>query len=111
MLFADDAKIYKEIRAQEDIEVMQRDLKRLETWSEKWLLDFNAEKCVTMHIGHRNPHVNYDLNSKQLKESDVEKDLGIYVSADLKPSQHVNVVAAKGNRMVGLIKNIFTILI
>ena len=55
LLFADDAKIFKEIRSQDDIEAMQRDLRRLENWSEKWLLDFNAEKCATMHIGHRNP--------------------------------------------------------
>ena len=107
LLFADDAKIFKEIRSQEDIEAMQRDLKRLENWSAKWLLDFNADKCVTMHIGHRNPHINYDLNEKQLKESNVEKDLGVYVSADLKPSHHVNVVAAKANRMVGLVKRHF----
>ena len=79
LLFADDAKFFKEIRSQDDIEAIQRDLRRLEIWSEKWLLDFNADKCVTMHIGHRNPQVSYDLNSKQLKVSDVEKDLGVYV--------------------------------
>ena len=103
-----DAKIFKEIRFQDDIEAMQRDLRRLENWSEKWLLDFNADKCATMHIGHRNPQVSYDLNSKQLKVSDVEKDLGVYVSADLKPAHHVNVAAAKGNQMVGLIKRNFS---
>lgn len=107
LLFADDAKIFKEIRSQEDIEAMQRDLKRLETWSVKWLLNFNADKCVTMHIGHRNPHVDYALNRTQLKESTTEKDLGVHVSADLKPSHHVNIAAAKGNRMVGLIKRHF----
>ena len=107
LLLADDAKIFKEIRSQDDIEAMQRDLRRLENWSEKWLLDFNADKCATMHIGHRNPQVSYDLNNKQLKVSDVEKDLGVYVSADLKPAHHVNVAAAKGNQMVGLIKRNF----
>ena len=107
LLFADDAKIFKEIRSQEDIEAMQRDLKKLETWSVKWLLNFNADKCVTMHIGHRNPHVDYALNRTQLRESSLEKDLGVYVSADMKPSQHVNIAAAKGNRMVGLIKRHF----
>ena len=53
------------------------------------------------------PQVSYDLNSKQLKVSDVEKDLGVYVSTDLKPAHHVNVAAAKGNQMVGLIKRNF----
>ena len=86
---------------------MQRDLGRLEEWSKKWLLEFSADKCVTMHIGHRNPHYTYELNRLQLKESNLEKDLGVFVSADLKPSYNVNVAAAKGNRMVGLIKRNF----
>ena len=60
-----------------------------------------------MHIGHRNPQVSYDLDSKQLKVSDVEKDLRVYVSADLKLPHHVNVAAAKDNQMVGLIKRNF----
>ena len=38
---------------------------------------------------------------------DVEKDLGVYVSADLKPAHHVNAAAAKDNQMVGLIKRNF----
>ena len=65
---------FLKIRSQDDIEAMQGDLRRLENWSEKWLLDFNADKCVTMHIDRRNTQVSYDLNSKQLKVSDVEKD-------------------------------------
>ena len=58
-------------------------------------------------MGHRNPHFRYNLSSRQLKESSMEKDLGVYVSADLKPSHHVNVAAAKGNQLVGLIRRNF----
>ena len=89
---------------------MQRDLKRLEEWSQKWLLDFNAEKCITMHIGHRNPHVAYSLNGSQLKDSNLEKDLGVHISSDLKPACNVNIAASKGNRMVGLIRRNFPLL-
>ena len=107
LLFADDAKILKEIKTDEDIQAMQRDLVRLQEWSKKWLLDFNAEKCVTMHMGHRNPGYVYNLNGKPLEESVLEKDLGVHVSSDLKPAGHVGVAAAKGNRMVGLIRRNF----
>ena len=110
LLFADDAKIFVEINSEEDIKAMKRDLVRLEKWSEKWLLEFNANKCVTMHIGHRNPKVAYELNGEELKHSEAEKDLGVMVAENLKPEIHIGKIAAKANRMVGLIKRNFNYL-
>ena len=107
LLFADDAKIYKEIVSVESYQAMQRDLERLEEWSNKWLLKFNPEKCTTMHIGHRNPKYVYQIDNNELRDSSLEKDLGVNVSDDLKPAKHISIVAAKGNRMVGLIKRNF----
>ena len=107
LLFADDAKIYREIKSEEDIKAMERDLIRLQEWSAKWLLTFNVDKCATLHIGHRNPNVEYQMNGETIKSSDVEKDLGVYVSKDLKQSHHIGTVVKKANRMVGLIKRNF----
>ena len=107
LLFADDAKIYKEIRTPEDAEALIRDMKKIEEWSNKWLLVFNEEKCATMHIGSRNQKVDYKLNEKTLKKTELEKDLGVFISHDLKPSQHVSKVAAKANKIVGLMKKNF----
>lgn len=107
LLFADDAKIFVQIHSEEDIAAMKRDLVRLQEWSKKWLLEFNPTKCSTMHIGHRNPKVKYELNGHELKETDVEKDLGVLISQDLKPAHHIGVIAAKANRMVGLIRRNF----
>ena len=94
MLFADDAKISKEIRTPEDVNALQRDMERIQEWSNKWLLVFNDEKCSTMHIGKNNLKADYILNGKPLKKTEVEKDLGVLVSNDLKPSKHVAEVAA-----------------
>ena len=49
-LLADDAKIYKIIKTEEDVETLQRDLKRLDNWNDEWLLSFNVDKCNTMHV-------------------------------------------------------------
>ena len=108
LMLADDAKIFVKINSDEDIQSMTRDLKRLQNWSYKWLLNFNPDKCSTMHIGHRNPNVVYNLNGKDMKPSDVEKDLGVMIFNDLKPANHIGVISAKANRMVGLIKRNFT---
>ena len=105
-LFADDAKLFTSINTIEDIQALKRDMKRLETWSQKWLLRFNAGKCVTMHLGNRNPKVAYELDGVPLRKSSLEKDLDVHVSNDLKSSQ-VKAAAAKANKMVGLIRRNF----
>ena len=107
LLFADDAKIYKEIVSEESYQAMQRDLERLERWSSQWLLKFNPDKCTTMHLGHRNPKYEYSIDNKNLKETNLEKDLGVHISSDLKPEKHISLIVAKANRMVGLIKRNF----
>ena len=110
LLFADDAKIFKVIKSQEDIDALVRDMKKIQEWSDKWLLIFNEDKCGTMHIGSRNVRTDYLLNHKVLKKTEAEKDLGVLVSQDLKPSKHVSAVAAKANSVVGLIKIFFEFL-
>ena len=107
LLFADDTKIFVQINSEEDIMAMRRDLVKLQTWSEKWLIRFNVDKCATMHIGHRNPKVTYELDGQELKTSHLEKDLGVWISDDLKPAHHIGVITAKANRIVGLIRRNF----
>ena len=51
-MFAYDTKVWTRISILEDGEVLQNDLNNLTSWSEKWKLGFNPEKCKVMHIGH-----------------------------------------------------------
>ena len=53
-MFADDTKVYRNIKTHIDREVLQSDLSRLEDWSRKWQLRFNADKCKVLHIGRDN---------------------------------------------------------
>ena len=85
-LFADDAKVYRRIATTEDVESPQRYMDRLSGWSRKWLLSFNVAKCKTMHIEHSNPRIDYQLQGITLEKSDLEKDIGVFVSSDSKPS-------------------------
>ena len=93
-LYADDAKVYRRI-ATTDVATLQRDMDRLSEWSRKWLKSFNVAKCKTMHIRHSNPRNDYRLQGITLEKSDLEKDLGVFVSSDLKSSAHVAKIAAK----------------
>ena len=49
-LFADDTKIFRIIKGEDDKEILQDDLAKLEEWSDKWLLKFHPEKCKHMKI-------------------------------------------------------------
>ena len=109
-LFADDVKIYATIRGIEDSHQLQSDLNRLEEWSKKWLLKFNGEKCKVMSFGARNPKHDYTLDGAKLTHSDQEKDLGVLVTTDLKPSAQVSRAAACANSMLGRLRATFTCL-
>ena len=53
-LFADDMKVYRILRdTKEDVEELQKDLIRLEAWSNDWQLKFNIDKCEAMRISKR----------------------------------------------------------
>ena len=87
-LFADDAKLYRKIGNQTDPETLQADLDDLCRWSELWLLQFNAQKCKTMHCGSANPKTEYKMMGQKLQTTEVERDLGVAITSDLKPSTH-----------------------
>ena len=92
-LFADDAKMYRAMATPHDAEQLQSDLNALERWSEDWLLKFNPQKCKIMHCGTLNSNTNYTMKEDSgvqttLSVTSVEKDLGVYVTNNLKPTTH-----------------------
>ena len=44
-LFADDTKVFRQIRNDLDRDQLQKDISNLLSWSEKWLLKFHPDKC------------------------------------------------------------------
>lgn len=52
-LFADDTKVYKEIKTQTDTTSLQKDLDNLQEWSDKWLLKFHPNKCKVMTVSNK----------------------------------------------------------
>ena len=84
--FADDTKIGNIVNSEESRNVLQSVLDCAANWSDKWQMMFNPSKCTVIHFGHNNQHHQYKLGGQVLKNETSEKDLGIYVSSDLKPS-------------------------
>ena len=57
-MFADDAKVFRQIENRADIAALQKDLDHLTDWSLKWQMNFNIKKCKRLHIGQTNPGSN-----------------------------------------------------
>jgi len=50
-------------------------------------MEFNVSKCKVMHVGKRNPRQSYCMGNIGLKPAvEVEKDLKIMITSDLKCS-------------------------
>ena len=102
-LFADDAKLYKDLQNLEDFETIQNDLNKLCQWTIKWLMIFNVEKCKVMHLGKNNPRFEYEMtdkdgNTKVLKSVEMEKDLGVNVQENLKFDKHIDQLDSKQSK-------------
>ena len=106
--FADDTKIANKVDSENERQLLQSDLNTLIEWSNKWQMKFNIDKCHVLHIGNQNPKATFSINNIPMTSVDKEKDLGIIVSTDLKPSKHCTEVVKIANKLVGFIGRSFT---
>ena len=83
--FADDTKVICPIEKEENGATLQADLDKLLDWSNKWLMQFNLEKCKVMHFGCNNPCLEYTMGEAKLTVTKSEKDLGVVIDSTLNP--------------------------
>ena len=105
-LFADDIKVYRVLRdTKDDVNELQNDLTRLQSWSNDWQLRFNPNKCEVMRISKKtdNSEPQYFLYGNQLKSVSNVKDLGIHITSNLSWSPQANKCANKANSVLGFI--------
>ncbi|XP_065681547.1 uncharacterized protein LOC136095197 [Hydra vulgaris] len=113
-IYADDTKLLQEIRPEfhdADCLILQNDLNIISEWSKEWLMELNVAKCKVMHFGHGNINHDYVMNdgntSLIIAATDIERDLGIFLSNDLKWNQHIQVATRRANMILGLLKKTF----
>ena len=93
-MFADDTMIIGKIRPTHPIEdqyVMQENIIRITDWCKERQMYLNIEKCKNVRVGKRAPKIQYTITdpttmaSTRMNETEMERDLGIIISHDLKP--------------------------
>ncbi len=49
-------------------------------------MEFNVSICKVMHMGHANPRFSYPMNGQELEVSEEGRDIGVVITANMKPS-------------------------
>ena len=113
LMFADDTKIFRKITSKEDAEQLQQDLEKLETWSTKWQLKFNEQKCHVLTMGKfENIRFcnRYKICDSEMEHVYTEKDLGVTVDENLNFEEHILNKVRIANALVGQIRGSFSFL-
>ena len=109
-LFADDTSLMEIIENYNDSYAkMNRDLQRLNTWADKWLVTFNAAKTVYLKISRKvnaAPNPILQLNGENIKEVNSHKHLGLIFNDSLTWSNHIDSLVTKASKCVGLLRRI-----
>ena len=88
---------------------INRDLHRLSSWANKWLVTFNAKKTVFLQITRKvnpAPKPLLKLNGETIKEVVTHKHLGLTFNTTLTWSDHISQLVTKSSRCIGLLKRI-----
>ena len=78
-------------------------LDSLQAWADTWQMQYNVDKCHILHVGKNNLRHEYRLGGRALEASKFEKDVGVIINDDLKPSLQCARAAAKANQVLGQI--------
>ncbi len=123
-LFADDTKLIAPIKNAQDYALLQSDINKLVSWARTWNMSFNIEKCKFMIICKNKLFRNFrippndDLHTilppltmenhpgslAPLLSTSIERDLGIYISDDLKWHHQCMIASNKAYAVLGQLK-------
>ena len=109
-IYADDAKICREISCHQDFFALQSDIDHIASWSSDSLLSLHPDKTFIISFCSsklkKSSH-NYHLNGKPLLTKISGRDLGVYLSSDLSWSLHIQKLLHKAYGSFHLIRRPF----
>ena len=105
-MFADDTKIFREIKTLGGASSLQKDLGKLATWSQSSGLLFNEAKYKAQHITRKTKPIlsSYKHNNTALVLYSAKKYLGVWISKDLTWYKQVNEQSSRAHKLLGYLK-------
>ena len=102
-MFADDPKIYKEVKSAAEVVSLQSDLNRLDACSKDSGLIYNETKCKAQGISRKLKPIEslYGIKGKVLGSVVTERDLGVFVANVLTRSKLLFEQSCRANKLLG----------
>ena len=104
--FADDLKLYIDVKSTSDCEKLQKNLTIVHEWSVANGLQLNIAKCVVVSFTRRKIHSichGYQVNDQVLARKSEMRDLGIIYDAQHNRNAHISAITRKANQMRGFV--------
>ena len=114
-LYADDTKIWREIKSEIDASVLQNDIHALNEWCKTNKMKFHPKKCKVLTVNCPSSDrfillnlpfmsVHYKLGHCILDNTECERDLGVHVNSSFDWNEHQDIILNKAHQMIGLVK-------
>ena len=111
-MYADDTKIFREIKCDVDQFILQEDINKLTEWSKINKMNFNPDKSKVLTVTNKSlnyvlpfyEHF-YELNGKVLDYVVNQKDLGVIVNRWLTWNSHCESLVANAYKQFGFLKH------
>ena len=120
LLYADDTKIWRQIRSEDDHCALQCDINALHIWATKNKMKFHTGKCKVLPVAPPGKLIElrdvfnkiyplryiyyYQLDGNELEYVESEKDLGVHVTTNLSWDEHIDYIYSKASCRLGLLK-------
>lgn len=106
LLFADDVKLFRTIKSQQDCILLQEDINNILQWNRFNRLDFNNSKCHLLTFTRKRVKLNfqYHIQNDIISTVSCIKDLGIHFDTKLSFSSHISHIVGDAYRMLGFIR-------
>ena len=97
-VFADDMKVYIELRDCDCIGKLHTVLNLIENWAADWQLPISITKTNIFNIGVTSFNAAYCMCNAELPVVTSSRDLGITATNDLTSAQHISDITAKAHQ-------------
>ena len=106
LLFADDLKIFKSIKCEADMVLMQKDIDNVINWANENSLPINEAKCqliIFSKTKSRFENVQYVVGNSVITPQDSVVDLGVIFDSKLTFNDHIRSMISNANKSLGYI--------
>lgn len=108
LMYADDTKIFRAIKTEDDTKFLQNDMNCLVEYYRRNRIAVNINKCqvISFSLSPRPIKQVYTMNGIQLNRVEYVRDLGVHLDHKFTFSHHIDTITSKANKSLGFVMRI-----